>query len=177
MRRKPNDLKLAALRQTPGLERCAERELRELGRVSDELALPAGTTLCREGAPGGQTWVLLEGRVEVRRFGVLLWEAAPGSLIGDLRVLGALPASVTAKAIGDVRVLLLEPRAAETLLGCPDLARWALADLQRQLRQIIGAATEPTMTTASRPAPARQDAGPADPAPRVAVLAGQSSPA
>lgn len=150
MRRKSNDLKMQTLRRTPGLERCNERELRELARVSDELDLPAGSTLCREGASGAQTWILLQGRVEIRRFGVLLFDAEPGGLIGDLRVLGSLPGPVSAEAISDVQVLLLEPRAAETILRCPDLARWAFAELQRQLRQIIGAATEPVSVTARR---------------------------
>ena len=150
MRRKPNDLKLQTLRATPGLDRCRDAELVELGRVSDELDFPAGHTLTREGASDGETFVILHGRVEVRRFGVLLWEAGPGSMVGDLRVLGGLPASVTVQATTDLRVLLLERRAADTILRSPDLARWAFANLQRHIREVIGASTDPAPVRTAR---------------------------
>jgi CRP-like cAMP-binding protein len=136
MRRKPIDLKLETLRGIPGLERCSADDLLTLARYCDELQASAGTTLIREGRAGRTAFIVLEGRVDVRRSGVLLWEAGRGSLVGDLGVLGSMPAAATVVATAPLRYLCLDGRAADVIFGRNDLARWAYGQLEHRLRQI-----------------------------------------
>ena len=136
MRRKTIDLKLESLREIPGLERCSTDDLLLLGRHCDELEAAAGTTLIREGRAGRTALIVLEGRVDVRRSGVLLWEAGRGSLVGDLGVLGSIPAGATVVTTTRVRYLCLDGRAADAIFGRNGLARWAYGQLEHRLRQV-----------------------------------------
>jgi CRP-like cAMP-binding protein len=142
MRRSGSDLKMVTLRTIPGLERCAERELLDLSRACDEITAKAGEVLVTEGRPGRQAWVVLQGRAEVRRVGTLLWTAGAGQLIGDLGVLGTLPAAATITADGPMELLSLDHRAAEVIFGNPTLARWAFAQGDRRLRELTCAPTQ-----------------------------------
>jgi len=136
MRRKPIDLKLETMRAIPGLERCPHDDLVALGRYCDQLEATAGTALIHEGGAGRRAFVVAEGRADVRRAGVLLWEAGRGSLVGDLGVLGAMPAAATVVATTPLTYLSLDGRAADVLLGRVELARWAYGQLERRLRQV-----------------------------------------
>lgn len=136
MRRKPIDLKLETLRAIPGLERCPHDDLVVLGRYCDELEATAGTALIQEGRAGRNAFIIIEGRADVRRSGVLLWEAGRGSLVGDLGVQGAVPAAATVVATTPLRYLSLDGRAADVLLGRVELARWSYGQVERRLREV-----------------------------------------
>ena len=136
MRRKPIDLKLETMRAIPGLDRCPHDDLVVLGRYCDELEATAGTALIQEGRAGRNAFIIVDGRADVRRAGVLLWEAGRGSLVGDLGVLGAVPAAATVVATTPLTYLSLDGRAADVLLGRVELARWAYGQLERRLRQV-----------------------------------------
>ena len=63
------DAKLELLRQVPLFAGCTKRELSEIATLADELALPEGTTLIKEGKLGHEFFLLLDGEVDVRRKG------------------------------------------------------------------------------------------------------------
>jgi CRP/FNR family transcriptional regulator, cyclic AMP receptor protein len=139
VRHKYIDLKLETLKTIPGLERCTDRDLQLLARYCDELSLTAGTTLVTEGRPGRQAYIVVEGRAEVRRGNDVLWEVGPGSLVGDLGVLGPMPAAATIIATTPVRLLALDPRATDVVLGRVELARWAYGQVELRLRRATSA--------------------------------------
>lgn len=140
MRRK-TDGKLDALRAIPGFDTLPHDDLVLLGHVCDLQLADAGTTLVHEGRPGRRAWILGDGRAEVRRAGVLLWEAESGSLLGDLGTAGSLPAPATVVATTPVALYSLDPRAADALLQRPALARWACGQLEGRLREVTAAPT------------------------------------
>ena len=61
--------KMELLRKVPLFAGCSKAELRELALVADELDLKEGRTLVREGRPGREFFILLEGDVRVIRNG------------------------------------------------------------------------------------------------------------
>ena len=63
------DAKVELLKRVPLFERCSKRELKEIASVADELNLPSGRNLAREGATGKEFVVLVEGAADVRRRG------------------------------------------------------------------------------------------------------------
>lgn len=141
MRRKPIDLKLETMRALPGLDGCPYEDVVALGSRCDQLEATAGTALIHEGRAGRSAFIIVEGRVDVRRAGVLLWEAGRGSLVGDLGVLGALPTAATVVATSPLTYLSLDTHAADVLLGRVELARWAYGQLEQRLRQVTLAPT------------------------------------
>ncbi len=57
------DAKVELLKSTPLFSGCSKSELRELAKTADELDLREGTVLTREGRPGREFFVLIEGTV------------------------------------------------------------------------------------------------------------------
>ena len=89
------DEKLARLAGLALFRRCSERELVTLGRLAEEVRVPAGTRLQTEDAPGRSWWVLLDGSAAVSRGG---WPTAlfgPGDFWGEAALVSGQPASVT----------------------------------------------------------------------------------
>ena len=58
-----------------------------LARVVDELSVPAGATLVREGDYGYEFMVIEEGTVDVFRDGARIDSMGPGDFFGELAVL------------------------------------------------------------------------------------------
>ena len=79
MRLFTQDVKVEALKQVPLFEGLSKKELRNLARVTDDLSLEAGTVLCREGRPGREFFVILDGSAEVTKGGRRLATRKAGS--------------------------------------------------------------------------------------------------
>ena len=59
------DPKLSALGRVPLFARCTRKELEFIAREGDEVTVPAGKTLIRQGRPGDTFYIQLEGTSEV----------------------------------------------------------------------------------------------------------------
>ena len=97
----------------------------------------SGSVILEEGQKTGRVYVLAEGRIEVLRGGTqvtILDE--PGSLVGEMSVLLGVPHTATARALGDVRVHVIED-AAGFFSANPGLS-WLVA---RLLANRLNAAT------------------------------------
>jgi CRP-like cAMP-binding protein len=87
----------------------------------------AGTVLFEEGQPGSDMYVVLSGKVEIRRkvgetehvLAVLI----PGDFFGEMAILNARPRSATAVTRIDSRLLVIEGRMFEAMLRArPEIA-------------------------------------------------------
>ena len=58
------DAKVELLKSVPLFAGCSKAELRELASSADELDLREGTVLTREGRPGREFFVLIDGTVQ-----------------------------------------------------------------------------------------------------------------
>ena len=89
----------------------SEKRLRsELGPLGEEVSLPAGAILFREGDPGDHVVLLLEGTLEVTHETpegevVVLRNMYPGAVVGEMAALDGQSRSATVKARRDCRVL------------------------------------------------------------------------
>ncbi len=104
------DAKIELLRRVPLFERCSRRELQAIAAVADELALPAGRALTREGAPGREFAVLVEGLAEVRRRGRRVDVLSAGDFLGEIALVADRPRTATVTTTTPVRILLLTGR-------------------------------------------------------------------
>jgi CRP-like cAMP-binding protein len=101
-----------------------QRERKALERLADEVTLPEGTVLMREGRFGREVFVLLEGEVEVRRDDEVIAVLGPGEVVGELAVLDPTQTrNATVVASTELRTLVLDPRAYRSLRYLPVLGR------------------------------------------------------
>ena len=60
-----SDAKTRALAQVPLFMNCTEKELDFIASRADEVTVPAGRTLIKQGEPGDAFYILLEGEVAI----------------------------------------------------------------------------------------------------------------
>ena len=107
MRLFKQDDKVEALRKAPLFEGLSKKELAQLARVSEDMEIPAGATLTKEGDLGHEFFVIVEGETEVKRKGKSLGTRGSGDFIGEIALLEEVPRTATVKAKTDIRAFVL----------------------------------------------------------------------
>ncbi len=99
MRLFPQDTKVEALKRIPLFEDLSRKELAALARVTEDVEVPEGKVLCKEGELGREFFVIIEGEAEVTRRGRHLATDTVGEFFGEISLLENSPrvATVTAK--------------------------------------------------------------------------------
>ncbi len=110
------DAKVELLRQVPLFAGCSKRELSEICTLVDELSLPQGTTLISEGKQGHEFFVLVDGKVDVRRKGQKSKSMADGGFFGEMALVSSRPRNATVTATSPVRVLVIHEQAFRGLM-------------------------------------------------------------
>jgi CRP-like cAMP-binding protein len=107
MRRFSQDTKVEALKGAPLFEGLARKDLVALARVTEDLEVPEGTVLCKEGENGREFFVIVEGTVEIEAKGKRLASLGPGDFLGEIALLEQVPRMATATARTPVRMFVL----------------------------------------------------------------------
>lgn len=79
-------------------------------QTSDVEAYKAGTTLFSVGDSATKMYVVLEGEVDIRARGSLLERSGPGSVVGEMALLGDHKRTADAIAVTDVRLTPINER-------------------------------------------------------------------
>jgi CRP-like cAMP-binding protein len=106
MRLKKN-AKVELLKTSPLFAGCSNRELDEIASVADEIDLPTGKELTREGERGREFFVLIEGLVDVYQDGKKLRTLGPGDFLGEIALVAKTPRTATVTARCPVRALVV----------------------------------------------------------------------
>jgi CRP-like cAMP-binding protein len=126
---------LERLRNLPPFHNCTERELRGVDRRSCFRAIPAGTVLCRHGAVGRETFVIVSGEAAVSVDGVHIANLGRGAFVGEMAVLDGDRRTATVVALTSMELLVFTPCELETILAeVPGVARRMLATMSTRLR-------------------------------------------
>ena len=110
------DTKLELLRRVPLFAGCGRRDVEEIGRLVEEVDVPAGTVLTREGATGGEFFVIVDGEVAIDREGRRIRTLGPGDFLGEIAMIDHGPRTASATTLGPARLLVLAPREFHSLL-------------------------------------------------------------
>jgi CRP-like cAMP-binding protein len=110
------DMKVELLKRVPLFERCSNRELVELAGLADELTLPAGRKLTKEGATGKEFVVIVEGLADVRRKGRKVNSLRSGDFLGEIALLTGMPRTATVTTTTPARLLVITAPAFRSLL-------------------------------------------------------------
>jgi CRP/FNR family cyclic AMP-dependent transcriptional regulator len=126
--------KIELLKKVPLFAGCSKGELRELALVADEIDLKEGRTLVREGQPGREFFVLVDGSVRVSRGGRKLADLGPGDWFGEIALLTNTPRTATVTATSPIRVLVVTDRSFRQLVErIPKIALKVLASVGERL--------------------------------------------
>lgn len=133
--RRSRDPKLERLSQVQLFSGCSKRELARIAALSDEIEVPAGRVLMRQGDPGHECFVIEEGTAKATIRGRKSVRMGPGESFGEMALLHRAPRSATVTAETDMRLLVLNAREFSTLMeDLPSVARKVLAAVAERLR-------------------------------------------
>jgi CRP/FNR family cyclic AMP-dependent transcriptional regulator len=104
------DARVELIRRLPLFELCSKRDLRRIASLADERRVEPGTELIREGEPGTEFYVVVEGEVDVRRRGRRIARLGVGSFVGEIALLSRSPRTATVIAATPLRVLAISGR-------------------------------------------------------------------
>jgi CRP-like cAMP-binding protein len=112
------DPKIELLRSVPLFASCSTRELRRIAAIADELSFREGKILTRQGGPGREMFILLEGTVKVERNAEQVNVLGPGDFLGEGALVLRKPRNATITALTALRALVIsESNFHELLLG------------------------------------------------------------
>ncbi len=110
------DEKLDLLKRVPLLSGLGRREIEEVGRLAEEIDLPAGRVLMREGDIGREFYVLVSGTVSIDRGGARVRTMQPGDFFGEIALLAESPRTATATTEAPSKLLVLAHREFHSLM-------------------------------------------------------------
>ena len=108
--------KIDLIRKVPLFSRLSKPELRDLAMLADEIDLRDGKEMTRQGHPGREFFVLLEGTADVRKNGRKINTLGPGDFFGEIALVSREPRTATVTATSPVRTLVITDRSFRRLL-------------------------------------------------------------
>jgi CRP-like cAMP-binding protein len=137
------DTKVEALRRATLFEGLSRKHLVQLARVSEDLEVPAGKVLCKEGEVGQEFFVIVDGEVEVTKNGKRLATRAAGEFFGEIALLDQTRRMATVTAQTPLRFFVLTRRDFRQLIrDNPGVELKVLRAVARRLIQVSG---DPTL--------------------------------
>lgn len=126
--------KIDLLKGIPLFAGCSRAELQAVAQVADEVRLPAGRVLMRQGTPGRELIVLLEGEATVERDGTTIAVRRGGDFLGELALVTGRPRTATVTATTDLQALVLDRLNFDRLLrDVPTIAAKVLKAIAERL--------------------------------------------
>jgi CRP/FNR family cyclic AMP-dependent transcriptional regulator len=115
---------------------CDGKEIGHIASLTTEIEVPEGKVLAREGEPGREFYVILDGKANVEIGGNQVATLGPGDFFGEMALLDQGPRVATVKASSAMEVAVLDPREFITLIEeHPAVARKVLKVMAGRLRE------------------------------------------
>jgi len=133
----PKDPKIELLKSIPLFSGLAGRELERIAQLMDEVDVPAGKVLMRQGELGAEMFIVLTGRFGIERDGRSVGERGRGDTLGEISLLSEGPRTATVTALESSRLFVLGHRAFHSLMDVSPAIRLHMLDVvTRRLRSL-----------------------------------------
>jgi CRP/FNR family transcriptional regulator, cyclic AMP receptor protein len=134
--RRSKEAKVELLSNVPLFSACSKRDLRRIAALVDEIDVPEGKVLTRQGEPGWECFVIAAGQAKAAVRGSGTAPLGPGDVVGEMSLLDQGPRSATVTANSDMHLLVLSSRSFSALINqVPLVARRIMAGLAGRLRE------------------------------------------
>jgi CRP/FNR family cyclic AMP-dependent transcriptional regulator len=110
------DAKIELLKRVPLFADCSKRELHEISLVADEIDIPAGFALTREGASGQELVVIVDGKADVTKRGRRINTVGRGDFVGEIAIVTDAPRTATVKTTQPTHALVVTRRDFRSLM-------------------------------------------------------------
>ena len=129
-----HNTKIDLIKGVPLFSEASKAELAEIAGIADEVDLPEGRTLIKEGDSGREFFVLIEGSANVTQDGRSIRNLGPGDFFGEIALIAKAPRTATITTTSPVRALVITDRAFRRLLErSPEIAVTVLTALAERL--------------------------------------------
>jgi CRP-like cAMP-binding protein len=130
---------LDKLKAVPLLSGCNGKELRQIANLGVRLTVRDGTAMTRQGKPGREFFLLIDGAPRCTVDGNLVATFGPGDFFGEMALLDRGPRHATVVAQGPAEVLVLYGNEFDDLMeASPSIARKLLSALAERARANAG---------------------------------------
>ena len=131
------DTKVQALKRAPLFEGLSKKELVEIARVTEDLEVPAGKVLCKEGETGQEFFVIVTGKTEVSRKGRHVAARGGGDFVGEIALLEDTKRTATVTATTPLHVFVLTRQDFRRLVAAnPSVERKVMQALARRVLEL-----------------------------------------
>jgi len=101
------DRKLEALGKVPLFALCTPKELRFIAQKGDEIEVPAGKVLIKQGQPSDTFYIQLTGESEVNVDGKVRRALEPGDFFGEIGMMDRGPGTATVTTLAPSRFFVM----------------------------------------------------------------------
>jgi CRP/FNR family cyclic AMP-dependent transcriptional regulator len=137
------DTKVQALKRVPLFSGLSRKELTELARRTEDLEVPAGEVLCKEGDTGREFFVIVEGEIDITTNGKNVAARGSGDFVGEIALLEDTKRTATVTASTPLRVFVLTREDFRQLVReSPDVERKVM---QALARRVVELSRDPTV--------------------------------
>jgi CRP/FNR family cyclic AMP-dependent transcriptional regulator len=124
------DAKVKLISRVPLFAGCSARELAQVAAIAEQVDFPNDKVLIREGDPGHDFFVLVEGAVDVRKGKRRVATLSSGDFVGEMALLTDAPRTATVRATSPLNALRVTRQGFLTLLeASPQMQRKVLKAL------------------------------------------------
>jgi CRP/FNR family cyclic AMP-dependent transcriptional regulator len=128
--------KIDQLRGVQMFSACTDKELAQIARACDELAVEADAILVEEGTAGEDFYLVGTGEADVTRGGRHLATLGPGQYFGELSLLDDAPRNASVTARTPMTLIRLRRREFSAVLDSwPGVAHKLLQQMARRLHE------------------------------------------
>ena len=129
------DPKLELIGRVPLFGGCAARDVAWIGQLADEVDVPAGQVLIREGATAQEFFIVVDGALRVERGGGVIARLGAGDFAGEIALVDGGPRNATVVADVPSRLLVIGHREFHSLMQkYPSIQLHVLQALARRVR-------------------------------------------
>jgi CRP-like cAMP-binding protein len=127
--------KIELIKRAPLFSRCTKKELAAVASEADELMLPQGKTLTKQGARGSEFVVIVDGTADVHKNGRRINRLGAGDFLGEIALISGAPRTATVTTTSETRILVLGDRSFKRLMAeMPSLQASVLKALSERLQ-------------------------------------------
>lgn len=103
--------KIELIKGVPLFSSCSKKELEAIAAQADQLTVPKGKALTKEGQRGREFMIIVDGAAEVRKDGRRLNLLGSGDFLGEIALISGGPRTATVTTTSEANLLVLTDRA------------------------------------------------------------------